>query len=109
MSFTDPFTLKGFNTALGTLTSVVMGYASTITTSISVHNSNKTSAQSFTSATASVPVTITGPDGSKDTATATANYPGVPVSVPSKGTVTASGVTSTASNTKVIPSADWWI
>jgi len=57
---TDYFTLRQFDTSLGTLDSIVLDVTGSATASIMVFNSN-TGVEAFTAATASLPFTVTGP------------------------------------------------
>jgi hypothetical protein len=72
--FSVPLTLPLFNPSLGTLTGVTLSVDATITADIQVVNIN-TSPMAFTNATASVPVTATGPGGATATVTAMAVVP----------------------------------
>ena len=55
------FTFNSFDTSLGTLTGVQVNQILNVTAEVDVFNSTS-SAKSFTNATASVPVTLTGPN-----------------------------------------------
>ncbi len=71
VSFSQSVSFNKFDTTLGILNSVTLSLSSSVTAEIDVFNfSGKT--QSFSNATASVPVKITGPDGSNFTVTAVA-------------------------------------
>ena len=61
-TFTDPFTLSNFDTALGTLDSVTITFAYTATASVGIIDTTGVP-QPFTGATASIPLTLSGPDG----------------------------------------------
>lgn len=58
--FTDPFSLPEFNTSLGTLDSVTLTIDATGTADVRVLNIGPSS-ETFTDATATTPVTLTGP------------------------------------------------
>src|SRR5262249_9395682 len=64
-------TLPEFNTSLGTLTDITLTLKSSISTEVDVINLTNT-AQRFTNASATAPLTITGPDATSITATAIA-------------------------------------
>ena len=64
--FTSSFTLPSFVTSLGTLTNVEIEVDDTAVATVGIYNANLT-AQPFTNASASVPLTVTGPDGSSIT------------------------------------------
>lgn len=70
-SVTDNFGLQLFNPNLGTLTGVDITLSATITGQVSIQNFTG-SAQNFTNASSSVPVTVTGPAGTIITSTASA-------------------------------------
>ena len=91
VSFAQNVTFNKFDTTLGVLNSITLSLSTSVTAEIDVFNfSNK--AQTFTNATASVPVKITGPDGSTFTVTSVAG--------PISGSVTSLvGVTPYAGNT----------
>lgn len=101
--YTYNFAANQFNPSLGTLTSVTFTVTSNVVASVTVVNLNST-AQSFTNATASVPITVTGPNSTAVVLTATGT------TAPQSGTVGAdvggipgmtmiSGLTVTASST----------
>lgn len=69
--FTSNFTLSSFNTALGTLTGVEIVVDDTSVATVDIFNLNSTT-ESFTDASATVPLTVTGPDGSMITNSVTA-------------------------------------
>jgi hypothetical protein len=69
--FTQDFTLSGFNTALGTLTGVTLTLDDSTTAEVQIVSLNST-ATPYTDATATIPVTVTGPDGLTVDATVTA-------------------------------------
>lgn len=69
VSFTTPFTLPLFDSSLGTLLGAQISLVANTVATVTVFNTASTP-QSFTAATASVPLTITGPDGTFVTATA---------------------------------------
>ena len=58
--FTDVFTLQKFDTTLGTLTGILINFATSTTAEVDVFNSTGVS-QTFTNATATIPLTLTGP------------------------------------------------
>ncbi len=60
--FADNFTLTSFNTSLGTLQSITISWVTTGTATVQVLN-NTHRAQAFSNATASFPLTLTGPGG----------------------------------------------
>ena len=60
--FTTGFTLPSFQTWLGTLTSIQITLATSGTAEVDIFN-NTGSTQNFTTATASIPVSVTGPGG----------------------------------------------
>jgi hypothetical protein len=60
--FTYTFPLPGFNTSLGTLDAITLALKTTGTVEVDVENLNF-SPESFTNATASIPITLTGPAG----------------------------------------------
>jgi hypothetical protein len=96
------FTLNLFDTTLGTLDSVTVALSTSITATVDVFNSGGT--QSFTNATATVPITLTAPDAITATATAVAG--------PISGTVTGPfttfpGITANANNTQNVPNVDF--
>jgi hypothetical protein len=62
--FTDTFTLPKFDTSLGTLTGVTLTLAIHGTAEVDVTNPSQSVAMPFSDATATLPVTGTGPDGS---------------------------------------------
>lgn len=68
--YTYNFSANQFNTSDGTLNSVVITIGSNVVGEVDVFNSSG-SAESFTNATASVPVTLTGPAGLDVSTTAT--------------------------------------
>lgn len=102
--FTDNFLLSSFNTALGTLTGVTISLTASGIAEVDIVNLTG-SMQSFTNATASVPATATGPDGSNTSSTLTAGpisgtvgagmgpymFPGLPGSSSSSISVPMSG------------------
>lgn len=104
--FSQTFTLPGFNTSLGTLTSINL--MNTVTTVANVNIVNTSSVnQPFTSATASVPLTLSGPGlGSGLVTTATATIP-TGTALPSPPTNNFPGITNTTIGTAVIPSTEW--
>jgi len=67
----DNLTLQQFNPSLGTLTGVTLSVDATVVGYIQVYNSGSQT-YSFTNATASVPVTATGPGGATASTVATA-------------------------------------
>jgi hypothetical protein len=69
--FTFDFTLPAFDTSLGTLTGVTLTIDNTTVADIEVINLNGTP-QPFTGAFATIPLTLTGPDGLNVTSTVTA-------------------------------------
>jgi PEP-CTERM motif len=101
--FTYDFTLPAFDTALGTLTGVDLDITSTTTASVQVYNFAGAS-QTFSNATASIPLTVTGPAGLFVTAT----YSAGPFSgTAAPGLTTVPGTTGTASNSTSVPSTDF--
>ena len=89
VSFSDPFTLTGFETSLGTLTGITISLTTSVTAEVKVSNLDSFD-NTFTSAYASVPVEVTGPGSTTVTSTATTTpfngtaVPGV-ISTPAKG------------------------
>jgi len=84
--YTWDFTFNSFDESLGTLTGVSVLENLNVTAAVNVYNSSSTS-QSFTNATASVPVTLTGPDPSFTLSTT-----GITTGI--SGTANPSGVTT---------------
>jgi len=98
------FTYNLFNSTLGVLDSVTLQLATSITAEVDVFNETGTGPQTFTNATASIPVTITAPDGITGSATGVAG--------PISGTALPGfnafpGLPANANNTQNIPMADW--
>ena len=103
--FTNNFTFNLFDTSLGTLNSVSIALATSITAEVDVVNFTP-NPQPFTNATASIPVTLTAPDAITETATGVAG--------PINGTATVlngitpfSGLQTTASQSTNVPLADF--
>ena len=119
-SFNVDVALQKFDPTLGTLTGVTISFTADIIANIVVSNSLLTQ-QSFSNATASVPVTVTGPGSSTASGTAVAGpasgtvgpavqytIPVVPpfnVTVPTQTTV--SGLTAQTSGSHDVSSADF--
>ena len=100
-AFTDNFFLSGFNTSLGTLTSVNILLTSSVTGQVNIFN-NTSVTQAFTNASASVPVSVAGPDGTTTSQTATAFQASGTVN---PGTNSFPGLTGTqSSNVSVVAS-----
>ena len=101
--FTDSFTLSSFSTALGTLTGVEILLDDTTSATVDIYNLNVASAF-FTDASASVPLTITGPAGASLTDTVTAG----PISgVASSGLNTFTGASGNSTVTENLAPADF--
>jgi hypothetical protein len=100
VSFNQNITFNKFDTSLGVLNSVTLSLNTSVTAEIDVFNlSGK--AQTFSNATASVPVKITGPDGTNFTVTSVAGPISGSVSslvgiTPFIGNATATGNTTVA-------------
>jgi hypothetical protein len=104
--FSQAFTLPGFNTSLGTLTGINL--MDTVTTIANVNIVNTSSVnQPFTNATASVPLTLTGPGlGSGLVTTATATIPsGIVTPFPPANNFP--GITNTTTGSADIPQSEW--
>ena len=91
--YTYAFSLPSFNTALGTLQSVTFELTDSTTAAVQIFNATA-GALSFTNATASIPLTVTGPGGMSISDTITAS---VASGVATSGLNTFSGVTGTHS------------
>jgi hypothetical protein len=101
--FTSVFTLSSFSTALGTLTGVEILLDDTTSATVDIYNLNATSS-SFTDASASVPLTITGPAAVSLTDTVTAG----PISgVAAPGLNTYTGASGNSTVTTSIAPADF--
>jgi hypothetical protein len=101
--FTYNFTLPAFNTALGTLTGLDLDLTVTATASVQVDNLDGVS-HPFSNATASIPLTVTGPAGLFVTAT----YNAGPFSgTAAPGLNILPGTKGTASNSTSVGSADF--
>jgi hypothetical protein len=61
--FTSNLVLSQFDTSLGTLNSVTLTFSATDTVASSVHNISTTSTDSVSGASASIPLSVTGPGG----------------------------------------------
>jgi len=101
--FTDTFTFNTFNTSLGVLGQVTVSLNTSITAEVDIFN-NSSSVQPFTNATASIPVTLTGPDGVVLSATGVAG--------PISGTVNPGfnafpGLTTNANVSQTLPFGDF--
>jgi hypothetical protein len=70
-AFTTNVLITAFNTTLGTLDAVSIMLTTTAKANVSIFNATGSS-QAFTNANASVPVTVTGPDGANTSTTTTA-------------------------------------
>jgi hypothetical protein len=96
------FTFDLFDSTLGVLDSVTVALSTSITATVDVFDTGGT--QSFSNATATIPITLTAPDGITSTATAVAG--------PIGGTVSTivtqfPGITANANNTQNVPGADF--
>jgi hypothetical protein len=103
VSFSQSLSLQKFDTSLGTLTGVTLGLTNNATANVDVANFTAFS-QAFINATAAIPVTLTGPDGSFVSATATA---GPFNNTAAPGLNAFSGLTATNSNTFSVLPANW--
>jgi hypothetical protein len=101
--FTTDVTLSTFNTILGTLTAVSIELITSASANVRVVNTSGTS-QPFANAHASVPVTVTGPDGA-NTATTTTAGPYSGTAPP--GSTTIPGTTQNSHSTVSVVSADF--
>lgn len=104
VAWSTTYDANQFNPSLGTLTSVEIEVSSNIVASVDVYNFSG-SPQSFTKATASIPITLTGPaslslsatGGTADLAGSAApfpssnTFPGVPTTASTSTTLTSSG------------------
>jgi hypothetical protein len=106
--FSNPFTFNLFDSTLGTLNSVNIFLGTSATASVNVFNTDPGGApQSFTNATATIPITATGPAGITVTDTLVAG--------PFSGTTNSGflsekvfpGVTGSTSNNVNVPSLDF--
>ena len=101
--FTTDVPLSTFNTTLGSLTAVSIELITIASANVRVTNTSGTS-QPFTNAHASVPVTVTGPDGANtDTTTTAGPYGG---SAP-PGSTTIPGTPQNLHSTVSVVSADF--
>ena len=101
--FTDSFTLSSFSTALGTLTGIEILLDDTTSATVDIYNLNSTPA-AFTDASASVPLTITGPAGASLTDIVTAG----PISgVADPGLNTFTGASGNSTVTETLTSGDF--
>lgn len=96
--YTYNFTLPSFNTSLGTLQSVEFELTDTSTGSVIVINTLGT-AQSFSNASSSIPLTVTGPGGLSITDTITATAASGTVAANSNATFAGAPVTTSVNNT----------
>gem|GEM_PF-827737 len=64
LDYTAEYYLASFDTSLGTLTGVTLGYTSNITAEVDIYNTYGGSSEAYAGATATVSVNLTGPDGS---------------------------------------------
>jgi hypothetical protein len=101
--FSDTFNLQLFDTNLGTLTGVTIDLVSNVTGQVDIFN-NTGSAQSFTNASAIVPVTVTGPSSTSTTVNATATQASGTAAV---GTSSYAGLTGTQSNSVNVLAANF--
>jgi uncharacterized protein (TIGR03382 family) len=101
--FSQNFTFNTFNPALGILGNVTLSLATSITAEIDIFNSNAIP-QTFTNATATIPVTLTGPGPTTVLATAMAG----PISgVATPGINAFPGLPANASTTMNVLPANW--
>jgi hypothetical protein len=118
--FTIDFTLPGFDTSLGALTGVEMMLSTTTAALVNVFNFNLAS-ETFSNATVSVPVTVTGPGSTHVTATDVAGPAAGSVAaggfyfVPALGSytlvageTTVTGLTGSANDSAAVASSDFW-
>ena len=100
----DAFSLPGFNTSLGTLESASLSLTVLSMATVTVYNSGASSG-TFTDATASIPLTITGPASTSVTVTTvTAGVSGTA----NPGINNFSGLTGSNSNTNAITNLAAW-
>ncbi|MGA2052577.1 MAG: choice-of-anchor E domain-containing protein [Opitutales bacterium] len=101
--FSQNFTFNTFNPALGILGNVTLSLSTSITAEIDIFNANATP-QPFTNATATIPVTLTGPGSATVLATAIAG----PVSgTASPGLNAFPGLPASASTTVNVLPTNW--
>lgn len=101
--FTQNFTFNLFNTSLGVLDQVTLALATQITAEVDVFNFTAVP-QPFTNATASIPVTLSAPDGILESAIGVAG----PVSATAApGLNSYPGLTANANTSQNIPMGDW--
>jgi len=101
--FSADVPLQQFDTTLGTLTGVTIGFSSNVVATVTVFAPFATG--SFTNAQAAIPVSVTGPDGSVASATATATQ--ASGTVPAGGFSSYPGLSNVASATDVVAPAHW--
>jgi len=101
--FSNNFTFNLFDSTLGVLGQVTVSLSTSITAEVDVFNSLAVN-QSFTNATASIPVTLTAPDAVVLTATGVAG-PVSGTAIP--GFNAFPGLTANASSSQNLPMADW--
>jgi hypothetical protein len=101
--FTDSFTLAGFNTALGTLDSIQISISTTATAEVDVFNITG-GPLPFTNATASVPVTVKGPDATTTSVTLVA---GPIAGIANPGANMFPGIPGSGSSSIFVPVADF--
>lgn len=100
--FTDTFTLPNFNASLGTLTGVTISLAYSTTGEVDTFNTTG-SAQSFTNAKSSIPLSLFGPDGLSASTNAVAG----PINgTANPGETEFPGLTGTGSTSITVPLAD---
>jgi len=104
--FTNPFTFNLFDTTLGTLNSVTIFLGTSATAEVDVINLSP-GAKAFSNATATIPITATGPAAITVTDTLTAGPVSGTTNPAAFSTTAVPGVTGSTSNSVGVPTIDF--